>query len=262
MSLKDKVAIITGAGSGIGAATAKVFAAQGAKVAICGRNAQKLDNIVDEISKQGGTALPITADVSKEDDVKELMDKVIEKWGGVDIVVCNAGINGVWAPIEEISMEEYDKTMNINLRGTFLTIKYAVPHIKKRKQGSIIVISSINGTRTFLNTGSTVYSTTKAGQVAMAKILAPELAEYKIRVNVVCPGAIDTNISENTEKRHIDHIRIRAEFPDGTIPLTHKEPGRSEDVANMCLFLADDKMSGHVTGTEMFIDGGESLVAL
>jgi len=262
MSLTDKVAVITGAGSGIGAATAKLFASHGAKVAICGRSAQKLDSIAWEISKEGGSALPLTADVSKEEDVKELMNKVSETWGGIDIVVCNAGVNGVWAPIEELSAEEYDDTMNINLRGTFLTIKCAVPHMKKMKKGSIIVMSSINGTRTFSNTGSTIYSASKAGQLAMAKVLAPELAEFKIRINTVCPGAIDTDIGDNTEKRHVEHIRIRAQYPDGTIPLTHKEPGSSDDVAKMCLFLADDKMSGHVTGTEMYIDGGESLVAL
>jgi len=96
----------------------------------------------------------------------------------------------------------------------------------------------------------------------MAKMLAPELAEFKIRINCVCPGAIETNIGENTEKRHLEHIRIRAQYPDGTIPLTHKQPANSDEVAKMCLFLADDNMSGHVTGTEMYIDGAESLIAL
>lgn len=262
MTLKDKVAVITGAGTGIGAATAKLFAKQGARVAICARSEDKLQKMQEEITKEGGTVMIVTADVSKEEDVRKLVDAVTEKWGGIDILVCNAGVNGVWAPIEELTVEEYDKTMNINLRGTFLSIKFSVPHMKPRQKGSIIVVSSINGNRTFINTGATAYATSKAAQVAMTKMLAPELAEHKIRINAVCPGAIDTNIAGSSEKRNLEHIRIRAEYPDGLIPLTHKVPGKSEDVAKMCLFLADDDMSGHVTGTEMYIDGGESLIAI
>jgi len=262
MAFEEKVAIVTGAGSGIGAATAKLFAKEGAKVALCARHEDKINQLRDEINKAGGCALALVADTSKEEDIKNLMNTVHEKWGGIDILVCNAGINGVWAPIEELTVEDWDKTMNINLRGTFITLKYAIPYMKEKHKGSIVVISSINGTRTFSNTGATAYSASKAGQLAMVKMLAPELAEFKIRINCVCPGAIETNIGENTEKKHLDHIRIRAQYPDGTIPLTHKEPAKAEEVAKTCLFLANDDMSGHVTGSEMYLDGGESLVAL
>jgi len=216
----------------------------------------------EEINKEGGCAMAVVADTSKVEDIENLMKKVHDEWGGIDILVCNAGINGVWAPIEELTVDDYDKTMNINLRGTFITIKFAMPYMKAQQKGSIIVISSINGNRTFSNTGGTIYAASKAGQLAMTKMLAPELAEFKIRINCICPGAIETNIGENTEKKHLEHIRIRAQYPDGTIPLTHKFPAKAEEVAKMCLFLADDNMSGHVTGTEMYIDGGESLVAL
>jgi len=125
-TLQDKVAVITGAGSGIGAATARLFAKQGAKVAICARHEEKIEEIKQEINKNGGSALALGADSSSEEDMKKLFSKVHETWGGIDILVCNAGINGVWAPIEELSVEEFDKTVNINLRGTFITIKY--PH--------------------------------------------------------------------------------------------------------------------------------------
>jgi len=114
-------------------------------------------------------------------------------------VFANAGINGVWAPLEELSPEAWDKTLNINLRCTFLTIKYAVPFLKKQG-GSIIVTLSVNGTRMFSNTGASAYATSKAGQVALTKMIALELAQDKVRANVICPGAIETEIDQNTER--------------------------------------------------------------
>src|SRR5690606_32619471 len=121
--------------------------------------------------------------------------KIKDKWGGLDIVFANAGINGVWAPLDDLKLKDWEKTININLTGTFLTIKYSLPFLK-RKGGSVIITSSVNGTRIFSNTGATAYSCTKASQVVMAKMLSLELAKYKIRVNAVCPGAIKTEIEE------------------------------------------------------------------
>jgi NAD(P)-dependent dehydrogenase (short-subunit alcohol dehydrogenase family) len=181
-----------------------------------------------------------------------------ETWGRVDVVFANAGINGVWAPIEELSPEEWDRTLNINLKGTFLTVKYAVPYLKRRG-GSVIITASVNGTRIFSNTGATAYSCSKAGQVAFAKMVALELATAKIRVNVICPGAIETDIDENTERRGLDEVRIPVEYPKGAQPLEGGKPGTAEQVAQLVLFLASDA-SEHITGTEMWIDGGESLL--
>ncbi len=178
--------------------------------------------------------------------------------GKLNCVFANAGINGVWAPIEQLTLEEWQKTIDINLTGTFLTIQKAVPALKKQG-GSIIVTSSINGTRTFSNAGATAYSTTKAGQVAMTKMLALELGQFNIRVNVICPGAIDTSIEESTEKRAIETVAVPAEFPEGDIPLTHGKPGTSEQVAQLVGFLASEA-SSHITGTEIWIDGGQSLL--
>jgi NAD(P)-dependent dehydrogenase (short-subunit alcohol dehydrogenase family) len=164
----------------------------------------------------------------------------------------------VWAPIEELAVEEFESTLHTNLVGTFVTIKEAVPHLK-RAGGSVIVTASVNGTRIFSNTGATAYSASKAGQVAMTKMLAVELAKHRIRVNVVCPGAIETAIDENTERRNLERAKEPVEFPEGKIPLTDGQPGRSEDVADLMLFLASDA-SRHVTGTEVWIDGAESLL--
>ena len=123
----------------------------------------------------------------------------------------------------------------------------------------MIVTSSVNGTRIFSNSGATAYSCSKAAQVAFVKMVALELAKHRIRVNVVCPGAIDTNIDENTERRHVEAAREPVEFPEGKIPLTDGRPGTSEEVAELMLFLACDA-SRHVTGTEVWIDGAQSLL--
>lgn len=258
MHLNDTVALVTGAGSGIGKAAALHLAAHGAKVAALGRTEDELNETVAAIKQAGGEALGIVADISDPDEMQKAIDQTLKQWGKLNCVFANAGINGVWAPIEELKLEEWQKTLDINLTGTFLTIQKSVPALKKQG-GSIIVTSSINGTRTFSNAGATAYSTTKAGQVAMSKMLALELGQFNIRVNVICPGAIETSIEESTEKRSIEQVQVPAEFPEGDIPLTHGKPGTSEQVAQLVGFLASDA-SSHITGTEIWIDGGQSLL--
>lgn len=255
-SLENKVAVISGAGSGIGAASAKRLAQEGARVVLLSRTRDELEEIASEIGEK--QALVIEADVAKEEDIRRVYKQAIDKWGRVDIVMANAGVNGVWAPIDELSLTDWQKTIDINLTGTFLTIKYAVPHLKKQG-GSVIVVASINGTRVFSNTGATAYSCSKAGQVAMTKMLALELAKHKVRVNVMCPGLIDTEIEENTDRRNLEKEKEPAEFPGGIVPLTNGEPGKAQQVADLAYFLASD-LSSHITGTEVWIDGAESLL--
>lgn len=258
MQLTDKVAVVTGAGSGIGKAAALLLAKQGAKIAAIDRTAEDSQETIDSIRQNGGEGIVTIADISQTEPMQQAFQQIGDKFGRIDIVFANAGINGVWAPIEELAPEEWDKTINTNLRGTFLTVKYAVPYLK-RQGGSVIVTSSVNGTRIFSNSGATAYSCTKAAQVAFTKMLAVELAKHRIRVNVVCPGAIDTNINESTQQRHLEEIREPVEFPEGKIPLTDGDPGSSEQVAQLVLFLASDA-SSHITGTEVWIDGAESLL--
>jgi NAD(P)-dependent dehydrogenase (short-subunit alcohol dehydrogenase family) len=257
MQLEGRVALITGAGEGIGRAAAKLLAKEGARIGALGRTREDLESVAAEIEAEGGEAMVLCADISKPDQVQGAVQKLADGYGRIDVVFANAGINGVWAPIEELKPEEWEQTIAINLTGTFLTIKYAVPHLKQQG-GSVIVTSSVNGTRIFSNTGATAYSTTKAGQVAMGKMLALELAPSKVRVNVICPGAIETEIDENTEKRHLEKVKMPVEFPETHQPLTHG-PGTAEQVARLVLFLASDA-SDHITGTELWIDGGESLL--
>jgi len=258
MRLDGRVALVTGAGSGIGAAAAALFAERGARVAALGRTRDELEKVVASIRDKGGDAIPTLADISKPDEMRRAVEATVGRYGRLDVVFANAGVNGVWAPIEEIEPEEWEKTLRINLMGTFLTLKYAIPHLKVRG-GSVIVTSSVNGTRIFSNTGASAYSSSKAGQVAFTKMAALELAKHRIRVNVICPGAITTNIEESTEKRGIEREKEPVEFPEGKIPLTDGKPGSARQVAELVLFLASDA-SSHITGTEVWIDGAESLL--
>jgi NAD(P)-dependent dehydrogenase (short-subunit alcohol dehydrogenase family) len=258
MQLASKVALVTGAGSGIGKATAALFAQEGARVALLEHSEENVSQVTREFQQANYEVMPIVADISQPDQMKRAIQQIIDRWQRLDIVFANAGINGVWAPLEELEPEEWDQTINTNLKGTFLTVKYAVPYLKKRG-GVVIITSSVNGTRIFSNTGATAYSCTKAAQVAFTKMVALELADYKIRVNVICPGAIETNIEQSTEKRDVESVKEPVEFPEGAIPLTDGAPGKAEQVARLVLFLAS-AAADHITGTEIWIDGGESLL--
>lgn len=256
--LKGKVALVTGAGSGIGRASALAMAREGAAVGLLGRTKSELEKVAQQIEDAGGKAVVLIADVAKAAEVQTATEQLATQLGRIDIVFANAGVNGVWAPIDELSVEEWEKTLAINLNGTFFTIKFAAPYLKKQG-GSVVVCASVNGTRMFSNTGASAYATSKAGQVALTKMLAVELGKDKVRINVICPGAIDTEIDDNTEHRHLERVKPPVEYPEGSIPLTHGVSGKSEQVAELVLFLASERAS-HISGTEVWIDGGQSLV--
>jgi NAD(P)-dependent dehydrogenase (short-subunit alcohol dehydrogenase family) len=258
MELSRKFALITGAGSGIGRAAALRLAQAGADVAIISRTKDELDEVAAEIRELGRKALVLVADTSRELAVRQAFDKAGDSFGHLDFVFANAGINGTWAPIEDLTYDEWNKTSAINLGGTFLTLHYAVP-LMKTKGGSIAITSSINGTRVFTTAGASAYATTKAGQLAFGQMAALELAKYRIRVNVICPGAIETEIDDNTDKRNTGKAREPAEYPDGAVPLTDGRPGSSDEVADLVVFLASDR-SKHISGTPIWIDGAQSLL--
>lgn len=257
--LDGKVALVTGAGSGIGKATALKLAAEGAAVVAMSRTRDEVEATAAEIEAAGGRAKAAVADVTDDAGMKALFAETLGHFGRLDIVVANAGINGVWAPIETLTPEEWDTTIAINLRGTYLTIHHAVPALEAAGGGAIVVVSSINGTRTFSTPGASAYSVTKAGQLALVQQLALELGRRKIRINAVCPGAIESRISDNTEKRDSDKTGIPVHFPEGDIPLTGGKSGKAEDVADVIAFLVSDA-ARHVTGSPVWIDGGQSLL--
>lgn len=256
--MEGKVAVVTGGGSGIGRAAAVLLARHGAKVCIMDLGEKRAAEAEREIRAAGGEAFVVDVDVSDPKRVEDGIKQAVEKYGGLDFVFANAGINGKLAPIEDLTPDEWDNTITTNLKGTFLTVKYAVPHLKKRG-GSIAITSSINGNRTFSMFGASAYSTSKAGQVAFMQMAALELARYKIRVNAICPGAIQTNIDQNTKKDPaLKEIEIPVQYPEGAQPL-EEGPGSPEQVADLVLFLASEE-SSHITGTAVYIDGAESLL--
>ena len=256
--LDGKVAFITGAASGIGEGTARRFAQEGAKVALADVMAEQGEHVRSELEKAGYQAIYVECDVSNPESVQHAINTTVEQFGKLDIVFANAGINGVWTPIDELQPDEWDRTLNINLKGTYLTVHFAVPHLKRAGGGSIIITSSVNGTRTFSNPGASAYSTSKAGQIAFMKMIALELGRHNIRCNAVCPGAIETNISQRTQQRDVEKIGIEVELPKGS-PAIDQGQGDPFEVADTCLFLASD-MGRHVSGVEIFVDGGASLL--
>jgi NAD(P)-dependent dehydrogenase (short-subunit alcohol dehydrogenase family) len=259
MELSGKVALVTGGASGIGRASALRLAQDGAAVGVLGHTGSEVDDTVLEIHAAGGRAIALLADVSDENQMRVAIGSLVDHFGHLDIVVANAGINGVWAPIDDLKPEEWDKTISVNLRGTYLTLHLCVPHLKARGRGSIVVMSSINGTRTFTTGGATAYSATKAAQLAMVQQLALELGKHHIRINAICPGAIRTQISANTTQRNEEEATIPVVWPEGEIPLTDGQSGSANDIAEAVLFLASDR-SRHITGTPIWIDGGQSLL--
>lgn len=254
----QRTALVTGAGSGIGMGAALKLAREGAFVGLLGRTEDELQSVMRDIEAEGGQGMVLVADVSVDEDMSKAVSTLFETTGRLDIIVANAGVNGIWAPIDDMKPAEFDQTIAINLRGTYLTLHYGVACMKKTG-GSIVVVSSINGTRTFTTPGATAYSATKAAQLAMVQQLALELGRYRIRINAVCPGAIDTEIDDNTHMRKRAQTEVPVDFPLGDIPLTGGEAGTVDDVAETIVFLASDR-ARHVTGTPIWIDGGQSLL--
>jgi NAD(P)-dependent dehydrogenase (short-subunit alcohol dehydrogenase family) len=259
MGFSEQVALVTGAGSGIGKAAALRLAREGCAVGVLTHTPEDAEQVAREIVDAGGRALPLVADVADEDQMKAAVADLVRTYGRLDHVFANAGINGVWAPIDEIGPDEWDRTINTNLRGTYLALHYAVPHLKRAGGGAIVITASVNGTRIFSNAGATAYSATKAAQVAMTKMLALELAKFRIRVNVVRPGKIETDIEGSTTHRDPEVAGEPVEYPEGKIPLTDGEPGTAEEVADLLLFLLSDR-ARHISGTPVWIDGAESLL--
>ena len=254
----DCHALVTGAGEGLGRATALRLAQGGARVALLGRTAANLNKVAREIRAAGGQADTVVADISQTAAMRRAFARLRRDYGRLELVFANAGVNGTWTPLAKLKISEWDKTIAINLRGTFLTCKFAL-ELMPRSGGAIVITSSVNGTRMFSNTGASAYATTKAAQVAFARMIALELAPRGIRVNCICPGAIASSIGDNTKIKDLQGTRYPVKFPAGKVPLTHGEPGTAEDVAQLVTFLLSPQ-AGHITGTEVFIDGAQSLL--
>ena len=243
--LKGKTALITGGGSGIGAACAKLFAKTGAKVVIVGRNVRKLENIKKEIDRDGGICEMLSYDLSGEQACREVIEKCVEKMGGLHILVNNAGSSGTaWSLEEEFDTELYERTMHIDLDSIVYLIKYAYPELSK-EHGSIINISSIAAYR---GTGHVAYTAAKGAIRSMNNVLARKFGTLGIRINTIYPGMIETDMTREAVQTDAFRKRQIEQTPAGRI-------GRPEDIANCALYLASEA-SGFVTGQDFIIDGG------
>ncbi|NNE65859.1 MAG: SDR family oxidoreductase [Pyrinomonadaceae bacterium] len=249
-NFKGKVALITGASSGIGHSTAKLFASRGAKVMIAARRQRELNELAKEIRSKGGEASYVKADVSVSGDVEEMVAKTIEAFGRLDFAVNNAGIEGQFASVAELSEEDFDRVLNINLKGNFLCLKYeSRAMIEAGNGGSIVNVGSVNSFLGFA--GGSAYATSKHGQIGLTTSVSAELAPLGIRVNIVCPGVIDTPMHHRAREIVGDEM-----FDEGVIPNVHlRRVGQSEEIARTIAFLCSDEAS-YITGTTLTPDGG------
>jgi NAD(P)-dependent dehydrogenase (short-subunit alcohol dehydrogenase family) len=256
--LTGKVALVTGGGSGIGAATCRTLAEAGAAVAIVDLRQGPAQEVAEAITALGGRALALAADVTDEAALSAAVRRTVEEFGALQIVFANAGINGMQTPIEEMTIEEWHATIETNLTGTFLTVKHSIPHLRAAGGGAIVITASVNGTRLFSAPGYSAYSTSKAGQAAFARMAAGELARWDIRVNTIIPGSIRTSIGERTYRRNLDAVRYDIKMPEKFPPLGGRVAEATE-VADLVLYLVSDA-SRYVTGTEVVIDAGLTLL--
>ena len=242
MRLKDKTAIITGGGSGIGLATARAFCKEGAKVILFGRRKEKLVSAAKEL---GDSVLIFQGDMTHNDDLDQLINKTLNNFKGIDILVNSAGLfNG--APLHEISDPQWDEMMDINIRSVFQLTRRVLPIMMAQKSGSIVHISSILGL--IAVPGVAAYNVSKGALNQFNRSIAVEYGSYGIRSNSICPGLIETDMTTDLMKDASLMQEWSKEYPIGRF-------GRPEDVASACLFLASDE-SSFITGTVLPVDGG------
>ena len=247
MELEGKKAIVTGGSIGIGAIIAKVLAAEGADVAINYRkHADEANQVGKEIEAMGRKCLVVQADVSSFDDAHKMVDNVVETFGGIDLLVCNAGINRdsvIWKMTEE----QWDQVITINLKGYFNYVRAVVPHLRTQKSGKIVLVTSINGLRGKF--GQTNYSASKGGIIALAKALAKELGRASVNVNCVAPGMVETEMAATIPEEFLQKAR------DETVLGRIAKP---EEVAYVISFLCSER-ARHITGEVIKVDGGQYI---
>ncbi|MBA7704882.1 D-beta-hydroxybutyrate dehydrogenase [subsurface metagenome] len=254
MRLKDKVVVLTGAASGIGRSTAILFAKEGAIQIISDINEVGLKETYEMIKDGKENTIFMKVDVTKPAEVKDMIDTTIKKYGKIDILICNAGVVRV-GPIEDFPDEDYDLLIDVNLKGTYYTCKYAVPYFKNQKFGSIITLASVAAHIGQVNHAN--YCSTKAGILGFTRALALDLAPYGVRVNSVSPGATDTpmlqgDVAKQARDRGVDYEVIKKEFEEEGVIGRWAEP---EEIAAGILFLATNE-SSYMTGADLRLDGG------
>ncbi len=245
--LEGKVGLVTGGTSGIGRDTAMLFAKAGAKVVVSGRREPEGEETVELVSAAGGDGLFVKADVSKASEVDALIQKAVERFGRLDIAFNNAGIEGVWVPIIKQSEEDWDRTIDINLKGVWLCLKYEIRQMLKQGSGGAIVnMASINGL--IGAAGAAAYSASKHGVVGLTKAAALETARSRIRINAVCPAVIETPMGERLFGAPLIHKYVLSCHPIGRF-------GRPAEIAEAVVWMCSDRAS-FMTGQSLVLDGG------
>jgi 3-oxoacyl-[acyl-carrier protein] reductase len=247
MNLENKNAILTGGSVGIGCSIAPALAKAGANVALnYRRHADEANQIVADIEKMGRKGLAVKADVSSFEDAQAMVKTVVDEFGSVDILVCNAGVNrdGV---IWKMTEEQWDEVIDINLKGYFNYMRAVAPYFRDQKHGRIINITSINGMRGKF--GQSNYAASKAGIIGLTKTVARELGKSQVTVNAIAPGMIMTDMAKKLEQKWLDVAIAETVL---------NKLGEPEDVANLVVFLASD-LAGHITGQTISVDGGQYI---
>lgn len=258
MRLKNKVAIVTGSGSGLGKAIAMRFAGEGASIVIVDINEEGIAKSVKEIADAGGSAVGYKVDINKRDQIQKFMNEVAEKFGRIDILVNNAGVTR-YRPFASISDEDWDIVLGLDLKGVFFCVQAAAPHMIRQRYGKVVNISSSLGTGTTPHAtagspgGSSAYASAKAGVNQLTKTLARELGAHQINVNAVAPGFFLTPLTGATRspKELEEHIEVR------TQSAVLNRPGKLSELADAVLFLASDE-SSFITGQTLCVDGGRT----
>ncbi len=248
--LANKVAIVTGASSGIGYATAKLFAKEGAAVVVAARRQPELDELVDSINRLGGRAVALAGNVKDDAFAKALVDKAVEHFGGLDIAFNNAGTMGAAAAVPDMTLDVWHDVLDTNLTSAFLGAKYQLPALVKRGGGSLIFTSTFIGYTVGLP-GMAAYAASKSGIVGLTQVLASEYGKQGIRVNALLPGGTDTPMGR--EVAHTPEIRAFVEQLHAL-----KRIATPEEIAHSALYLASD-VSSFTTGSAMLVDGGVSI---
>jgi len=247
--LSGKVALVTGSSRGIGLAIAEAFASYGAKVVLSSRKQESLDQAAEKIQAQGGEAFPVAAHTGDSESIRELVEKSIKRFGGVDILVNNAATNPHFGPLLTSEASHWDKILDVNLKGYFRTIKACVDSMSQRGGGKVINIASVAGLA--YQQGMGIYGISKAGVIMLTKTLAVELAKDNIQVNAIVPGFIQTRFSQVLWETPEIHREIVKMIPQGRM-------GQPEEVTGMALYLASTA-SSFTTGEIMILDGGQMV---
>ena len=250
--LAGKIAIVTGASSGIGHAAARLFASEGAQVVVSARRQNELDALVEAIARNGGTAVAVCGDIRDERLAQRLVATALERFGGLDIAFNNAGVVGPMGPLQEMAPSDWDDTVNTNLTAAFLGAKYQIPALLQRGGGSLLFTSSFVG-HTVGMPGMSAYAASKAGILGMMKCLAAELGPNGIRVNALLPGGTDTPASITNAPDAGPEVLA---FVENLHAL--KRMATPEEIASTALHLVSDAAS-FITGTALLVDGGVSI---